>query len=67
MRTNGRHPIRDNETKTDNLKSVINEEEFEDLDTLEMQKDKTTKVLGAGGDRSIDSGTPAISVGSLLS
>ena len=67
MRPTGRHPIRDNETKTNNLKSVTHEEEFEDLDTLEMQRDKTIKVLGAGGDGSIDSGTPAISVGSLLS
>ena len=31
-----------------------------------MQKDETTKILGAGGDGSIDSGTPAVSVGSLI-
>ena len=53
LRPNGRCPIRDNETKTDNLKSVSNEKGFEDVNTLEMQQDRTTKVLGAGGDGSI--------------
>ena len=59
--------MRDNETKTDSLMSIKNEEEFEDLDTPEMQKNKTTKVRGAGGDGRIDSGTPANSVSPLLS
>ena len=46
LRPNGRYPIRDNETKTDKLKSIFNREGFEDVNTLEMQQDRTTKVLG---------------------
>lgn len=52
-RPNRRHPTRDNKTKRDNLESVINEEGIEEVDTVEVQQDKTVKVLEAGGDGSI--------------
>ena len=51
-RPNRRHPTRETKTKTDNLESVINEEGIEEVDTPEMQRDKTVKVLEAGEDGS---------------
>ena len=59
MRPSRRHPTRDNKTKTNNLESVINEEGIEEVDTLEMQQDKTRKVLEAGEDRTRGSLVPA--------
>ena len=43
-----RHPIRDNETKTDSLKSVSDEEKFEDLYKvlLKCKKIRQQKFLG---------------------